>query len=114
MIIDVLGSYCSYSAGIGFGPNGLRAMDLIEPAFRPKYEQICVGNKGADAQHIFFEGLLLEEGLGMISFSYCIMRDRSSLTLGRDQPWYGTSAWGHPDFDRKSVCNSSAAVMSCD
>lgn len=40
-------------------------MDLIEPEFRPKYERICVGNKPADAQDVFFEGMLLEEGLGM-------------------------------------------------
>lgn len=39
-------------------------MDLIEPRFRPRYEKICVGNKPADAQDVFFEGLLLEEGLG--------------------------------------------------
>jgi len=39
-------------------------MDLIEPGFRPRYEKICVGNKGADARDIFFEGMLLEEGLG--------------------------------------------------
>lgn len=41
-------------------------MDIIEPGFRPKYEKICVGNKGADAQHIFFEGMLLRKGLGML------------------------------------------------
>lgn len=40
-------------------------MDLIEPEFRPEYEKICVGNKPTDAQHVFFEGMLLEEGLGM-------------------------------------------------
>lgn len=40
-------------------------MDLIEPEFRAKYEKICVGNKPTDAQWIFFEGQLLEEGLGM-------------------------------------------------
>jgi hypothetical protein len=28
------------------------------------YERICVGNKGSDAQHVFFEGMLLEKGLG--------------------------------------------------
>ena len=43
----------------------MRAMDLIEPGFRPLYEKICVGNKGADKQDIFFEGMLLSEGLGM-------------------------------------------------
>ncbi|KAL7911405.1 hypothetical protein GGI35DRAFT_447315 [Trichoderma velutinum] len=77
--------YSVVGAGIGFAPNGLRAMDLIEPEFRPKYEKICVGNKPANAQDVFFEGMLLEEG------------------LGQDQPWYGNSAWGHPDYDRKSA-----------
>jgi hypothetical protein len=55
------------SAGIGLGPNGLRAMDLIEPEFRTRYEKMCVGNKSADAQNVFFEGLLLKEGLGMLN-----------------------------------------------
>ncbi|EXJ83630.1 salicylate hydroxylase [Capronia coronata CBS 617.96] len=79
--------YSAVGAGIGFAPNGLRAIDLIEPRFRPRYEKICIGNKGADAQNVFFEGLLLEEG------------------LGQDQPWSGNlkSAWGHPNFDRKSA-----------
>lgn len=39
-------------------------MDLIEAGFRPKYEAVCVGNKPQDAQHVFFEGLLLQDGLG--------------------------------------------------
>jgi salicylate hydroxylase len=42
----------------GLAPNGLRAMDLIEPEFRPRYENICIGNKPANAQIVFFEGLL--------------------------------------------------------
>lgn len=42
----------------------MRTMDLIEPRFRPLYEKICVGNKGENAQNIFFEGMLIEEGLG--------------------------------------------------
>lgn len=25
------------------------------------------------------------------------------MITGQDQPWFGKSAWGHPDFDRKSV-----------
>lgn len=40
-------------------------MDMIEEQFRPRYEEICVGNKGENAQHVFFEGLLMEEGVGM-------------------------------------------------
>ncbi|KAH8651266.1 hypothetical protein BX600DRAFT_403406 [Xylariales sp. PMI_506] len=77
--------YSAVGAGIGFAPNGMRTMDLIEPGFRPLYENICVGNKGEDAQNIFFEGMLLKEG------------------LGRDQPWFGKSGWGHPDYIRKSA-----------
>lgn len=42
----------------------MRTMDLIEPGFRPLYEAVCVGNRGEDAQHIFFEGMLLKEGFG--------------------------------------------------
>ncbi|KAF2210989.1 hypothetical protein CERZMDRAFT_112821 [Cercospora zeae-maydis SCOH1-5] len=77
--------YSVVGAGVGFGPNGMLAMDLIEPGFRPLYEQLCVGNKGADAQHIFFEGMLVAQGLGL------------------DKPWYGKSGWGHPDYVRKSA-----------
>jgi salicylate hydroxylase len=29
------------------------------------YEKVCVGNKREDAQDVFFEGMLLKEGLGM-------------------------------------------------
>ena len=43
----------------------MRAIDAIEPRFRPMYEKICVGNKRSDAQHVFFEGMLLEKGLGV-------------------------------------------------
>ncbi|RAO73161.1 uncharacterized protein BHQ10_009173 [Talaromyces amestolkiae] len=79
--------YSVVGAGIGFGPNGMQALDMIEPRFRPLYENLCVGNKGVDAQWVFFEGLLLEPG------------------LGQDQAWNGNlkSAWGHPDYLRKSA-----------
>ena len=67
------------SAGIGFGPNGMLAMDLLAEGFRPKYEAICVGNKSEKDQHIFFEGLLCEEGLGKVSSIISI--GRRSLTV---------------------------------
>ncbi|KAJ5481106.1 hypothetical protein N7539_007000 [Penicillium diatomitis] len=77
--------YSTVGAEIGFSPNGMRAINLIEPTFRPLYEEICVGSKGEDAKHIFFEGMLLEPGFGC------------------GQSWHGDSAWSHPDFVRKSV-----------
>lgn len=65
----------------------MQALDLIEPGFRPLYEGLCVGNKSADAQWVFFEGYLLEPG------------------LGDNKPWAGNlkSAWGNQDYVRKSV-----------
>ena len=51
-------------AGIGFAPNGMKAMDIIEPRFRREYERICVGNRGLGVEGVFFEGMLLREGLG--------------------------------------------------
>ncbi len=77
--------YSAVGAGIGFGPNGMQAMDLIEEGFRPKYEKICIGNKPEEAQHVFFEGLLLEPGLGV------------------GENWYGKSSWGHPRYTRSSA-----------
>lgn len=71
------------SAGIGFAPNGMRTMDLIEPGFRPLYEKACVGNLGDDAQHIFFEGMLMAEGFGMCALSlvYVYMYTLNTYTL---------------------------------
>jgi salicylate hydroxylase len=45
----------------------MRSLDLIEPRFRARYEQVCVGNKSKDAEHVFFEGMLLKEGLGALT-----------------------------------------------
>ncbi|KAG9250771.1 salicylate hydroxylase [Emericellopsis atlantica] len=86
-VYEEAAEYSVVGAGIGFAPNGLLAMDLIEPGFRPLYEDICVGNKPKDAQWVFFEGMLLEPGCGV------------------DKPWSGNlrSAWGHSDYTRKSA-----------
>ena len=85
----------------------MRAIDAIEPRFRPLYEKICVGNKGSDAQHVFFEGMLLENGLGESSPHDISVPQAvavlTSIVIGKGQPWFGKSSWGHPDFDRKSV-----------
>ncbi|KNB12238.1 hypothetical protein FOXG_11869 [Fusarium oxysporum f. sp. lycopersici 4287] len=79
--------YSVVGAGIGFGPNGMQALDMIELGFRTLYEALCVGNKPADAQWVFFEECLLEPD------------------LGDDKPWNGDrkSAWGHKDYVRKSA-----------
>lgn len=91
------------SAGIGFGPNGLQAMDLIVEGFRPKYEQICIGNKPEEARHVFFEGLLLKEGLGMNTTSKSRCRTCAHSSAGLGESWHGKSSWGHPNYTRSSV-----------
>jgi hypothetical protein len=65
----------------------MQALGMIELGFRPLYEALCVGNKPADAQWVFFEEYLLEPD------------------LGDDKPWNGDrkSAWGHKDYVRKSA-----------
>ncbi|KAH7325550.1 salicylate hydroxylase [Stachybotrys elegans] len=86
-IYEEASQYSVVGAGIGFGPNGMQALDMIQPGFRPLYEALCVGNKPDNAQWVFFEGLLLEPG------------------FGDGQPWNGNlkSAWGHKDYLRKSA-----------
>ncbi|KAL6703437.1 hypothetical protein ACN47E_009696 [Coniothyrium glycines] len=75
--------YTAVGAGIGFAPNGMLAMDLIEPRFRHAYDRVCVGNKPSEAQNVFFRGLLLEKRL--------------------EQAWSSNSTWGHENFTRKSA-----------
>lgn len=57
------------SAGIGFGPNGDLALDMLQEGFRAEYEKVCVGNMPGAPQDIYFEGMLLEPGLGTQSSS---------------------------------------------
>ncbi|GKZ40508.1 hypothetical protein AbraIFM66951_000277 [Aspergillus brasiliensis] len=73
------------SAGIGFGPNGDKALDMLQEGFRAEYEKVCVGNKTGEPQDIYYEGMLLQPGLGL------------------KEPWRGHSAWGHPNYVRRSV-----------
>ncbi|OAG20483.1 FAD/NAD(P)-binding domain-containing protein [Alternaria alternata] len=87
IFFNIYGAAKEYSvvgAGIDFGPNRMRALDLIEPGFRHLYEALCTTNKGERTEHIFFEGSLLGED------------------VGREQQRFGNSAWGHPDYVRKS------------
>ena len=58
-------------------------MELIEEGFLSKYEGVCVGNKPADAQHVFFEGMLLQEGLGTNKFNRQLVVESTTLRLTR-------------------------------
>ncbi|KAI8415947.1 hypothetical protein FOFC_05574 [Fusarium oxysporum] len=57
--------YSAVGAGIGFAPNGMRTMDLIEPGFRPFYEAICVGNQ-ANPLHRINKSMALNPALPVL------------------------------------------------
>ncbi|KAF2267492.1 FAD/NAD(P)-binding domain-containing protein [Lojkania enalia] len=74
--------FSATGAGIGLGPNALRAMDLIDRRFRSKYMEIATGNLRAEKKHVMMEGMLMEEG------------------LGQGQVWWGKAEWGGENFER--------------
>ncbi|KAL4957460.1 salicylate hydroxylase [Aspergillus filifer] len=83
-VYEAASEYSTVGAGIGFGPNGDLALDMIEEGFRPKFDRVCTGNKPESKNWIYYEGMLLEEGLGL------------------KDSWCGNSSWGHPDYVRRA------------
>lgn len=51
-------------AGVGFGPNALRAMDMIDPKLRTMYGDISSGNVTPNKHHVAMDALYTEEGFG--------------------------------------------------
>ncbi|KAI0007453.1 hypothetical protein F4779DRAFT_629107 [Xylariaceae sp. FL0662B] len=51
-------------AGIGLGPNSLRAIDLIDPRFREQYEKAKTENEKPEFEHSIFDALYAEDGFG--------------------------------------------------
>ncbi|PYH94344.1 salicylate hydroxylase [Aspergillus ellipticus CBS 707.79] len=84
-VYEAASGYSTVGAGIGFGPNGDLALSMIEEGFLSHYERVCVGHKPPAPQNIYYEGLLLEDGLGL------------------KESWYGNSSWGHPDYIRRAA-----------
>jgi salicylate hydroxylase len=71
-------------AGIGLGPNALKAMEMMDPTFARMYDEIKVGNKSPERQHEQIEILGAEEGFGKL------------------RGWEGGSV-GHRKFERSSA-----------
>jgi salicylate hydroxylase len=51
-------------AGVGFGPNALRAMEMIDPKLRSMYGDISSGNVTPNKHHVAMDVLYVEEGFG--------------------------------------------------
>ncbi|OOF95786.1 hypothetical protein ASPCADRAFT_48952 [Aspergillus carbonarius ITEM 5010] len=56
--------FSAVGAGVGLGPNALRAMELIDTRFRQLYNQISSGNLTPNKEHIAMEVLYAEDGFG--------------------------------------------------
>ena len=57
-------AYATVGAGVGIGPNALRAMDSIDERFRTEFEKVCIGNLTAGKEHVMMEAAMIEDGLG--------------------------------------------------
>lgn len=63
-IYEAAPEFSAVGLGISFGPNAVRAIELISPEFKKKYDGIATGNKTAGKEHIFCDLWLAEEGFG--------------------------------------------------
>ncbi|KAH8203754.1 hypothetical protein TruAng_002047 [Truncatella angustata] len=57
-------SFSTVGAGVGLGPNAIRAMEMIQPGFTELYESISSGNVTPGKDHVMMDAMLVEEGLG--------------------------------------------------
>ena len=63
-IYESAAAYATVGAGVGIGPNSLRAMDSIDERFRAEFEKVCIGNLTAGKEHVMMEAAMIEDGLG--------------------------------------------------
>ncbi|KAF3038805.1 hypothetical protein E8E12_005076 [Didymella heteroderae] len=75
-------AFSTIGAGVGLGPNSLRAMDLIDKRFRDMYMDIATGNLRPEKKHVMMEAMRMERG------------------LGEGESWWGHGDWGAPYFER--------------
>jgi salicylate hydroxylase len=75
-------AFSAVGAGVGLGPNALRAMDLIDERFRNMYMNIATGNLKPEKKHVMMEAMRMEKG------------------LGEGEDWWGNGGWGAENFER--------------
>lgn len=57
-------AYATVGAGVGIGPNALRAMDSIDERFCAEFERVCTGNLTPWKEQVMMEAAMIEGGLG--------------------------------------------------
>lgn len=63
-LYEAASQYSIVGAGVGLGPNALRAMDLIDPRLKSRYYDISSGNLTPNKDHIMMDALYAEDGFG--------------------------------------------------
>jgi salicylate hydroxylase len=63
-LYEAAGEYSTVGAGVGLGPNALRAMDLIDKRFRTMYNSVSSGNLTPGKEHIMMDAVYAEKGFG--------------------------------------------------
>jgi salicylate hydroxylase len=56
--------FSTVGAGVGLGPNAIRAMEAIQPGFTELYRGISSGNVTPGKDHVMMDAMLVVEGLG--------------------------------------------------
>lgn len=74
--------FSAVGAGVGLGPNALRAMDMIDKRFSERYMAIATGNLKPEKKHIMMEAMRMEKG------------------LGEGESWWGHGGWGAEYYER--------------
>ncbi|OJD36655.1 salicylate hydroxylase [Diplodia corticola] len=63
-IYEAADAFSALGAGIGFGPNTLRAISLIDARFRERYDGAATQNERPEFEHSIFDALYAEDGFG--------------------------------------------------
>lgn len=74
--------FSAVGAGVGLGPNALRAMDMIDKRFNDMYMAIATGNLKPEKKHVMMEAMRMTKG------------------LGEGEEWWGNGGWGAEYFQR--------------
>lgn len=64
VLYESAGKYSTVGAGVGLGPNALRAMDMIHPKLRGMYDSISSGNLTPGKDHVMMDAMYAEPGFG--------------------------------------------------
>lgn len=83
-IYESASSYATVGAGVGIGPNAMRAMDQIDKRFRVEYDKVCIGNLTPGKEHVMMEATMIEDGFGV-------------------KDGVGMRPWGSPTYTRTAA-----------